>query len=137
MTWDLFADEPAAEPREEALAPGAVLLRGWARDQGPALLDVVSDVLRQAPLRHMTTPGGFEMSVAMTNCGSAGWITDRSGYRYGPLDPLSGRPWPPLPAAARAACDGCGRAGGVCRICGRRLSHQSVRAGKPDVAPPG
>ena len=112
MTWDLFPDEPAAEQAEEALAPGAVLLRGWARDQGPALLEAVSEVIRQAPLRHMTTPGGFQMSVAMTNCGAAGWITDRSGYRYGPLDPLSGRPWPPLPGPlARLATDAAAKAG--------------------------
>lgn len=97
MTWDLFADEPVSGPAEEALAPGAVLLRGWAREQGPVLLEAVSEVIRQAPLRHMTTPGGFQMSVAMTNCGAVGWITDRSGYRYGHLDPLSGRAWPPMP----------------------------------------
>jgi alkylated DNA repair protein (DNA oxidative demethylase) len=112
MTWDLFADEPAAEQCEEALAPGAALLRGWARDQGPALLEAVSEVIRQSPLRHMTTPGGIQMSVAMTNCGAAGWITDRSGYRYGPLDPLSGRPWPPLPGPlARLATDAAAKAG--------------------------
>ena len=112
MTWDLFADEPAAEQCEEALAPGAALLRGWARDQGPALLEAVSEVIRQSPLRHMTTPGGFQMSVAMTNCGAAGWITDRSGYRYGAQDPLSGRAWPEMPpvlatlASRTAACAG-------------------------------
>jgi alkylated DNA repair protein (DNA oxidative demethylase) len=98
MTWDLFPDEPAVEQAEEALAPGAVLLRGWARPQAPELLEAVSAVIRQAPLRVMTTPGGFQMSVAMTNCGTAGWITDRSGYRYGARDPLSGQPWPPIPA---------------------------------------
>jgi alkylated DNA repair protein (DNA oxidative demethylase) len=47
----------------------------------------------------MATPGGFRMSVAMTNCGSAGWITDRKGYRYDALDPDSGLPWPALPTA--------------------------------------
>jgi alkylated DNA repair protein (DNA oxidative demethylase) len=97
MTLDLFPDVPAAEPTEAALAPGAVLLRRWARSHGPALLETLSEVIRQSPLRHMTTPGGFQMSVAMTNCGAAGWITDRSGYRYGSLDPLNGRPWPPMP----------------------------------------
>ena len=81
MTLDLFPDEPGVEQSEEALAPGAVLLRGWARAQGPELIEAASEVIRQAPLRVMTTPGGFQMSVAMTNCGAAGWITDRSGYR--------------------------------------------------------
>jgi DNA oxidative demethylase len=109
MTRDLFPDEPAAEQADETLAPGALLLRGLARSQAPALLEAVSEVIRQSPLRQMTTPGGFQMSVAMTNCGAAGWITDRSGYRYGALDPLSGRPWPLMPvvlsslAAAAAA----------------------------------
>ena len=106
MTSDLFPDEPAVEQTEEALAPGAVVLRGWARAQESALVEAVSEVVRQAPLRIMTTPGGYRMSVAMTNCGSAGWITDRSGYRYGALDPLSGRPWPAMPAVlARLAAE--------------------------------
>jgi alkylated DNA repair protein (DNA oxidative demethylase) len=47
----------------------------------------------------MVTPGGFVMSVAMTNCGAAGWVTDRSGYRYDALDPESGKPWPSMPAS--------------------------------------
>ena len=112
MTWDLFADEPVAQQAEEALAPGAVLLRGWARDDGPALLEAISAVIRQSPLRHMITPGGFQMSVAMTNCGAAGWITDRTGYRYGPLDPLSGQPWPAMPALlAQLATDAAAQAG--------------------------
>jgi len=113
MTWDLFADEPGVQA-DEALTPGAVLLRGWARTQGAELLEAVSEVIRQSPLRFMSTPGGYRMSVAMTNCGAAGWITDRSGYRYGALDPLSGRSWPAMPplfstlaaaAAARAGFD--------------------------------
>jgi DNA oxidative demethylase len=48
--------------------------------------------------------------VAMTNCGQAGWVTDRSGYRYDARDPESGRPWPAMPAvfadlAVRAAAE--------------------------------
>ena len=97
MTLNLFPDEPVVEPQEQAIAPGATLLRGAALAQAVALLDAVEAVTRQSPLRHMSTPGGFRMSVAMTNCGAAGWITDRSGYRYGALDPLSGRPWPLMP----------------------------------------
>src|SRR5579863_1920072 len=92
-TLNLFPDEPAVEPPEQAIAPGATLLRGAALAQGAALLEAVDAVTRQSPLRHMITPGGFRMSVAMTNCGAAGWITDRSGYRYGAQDPLTGRPW--------------------------------------------
>ncbi len=97
MTLNLFPDEPVVEPREQAIAPGATLLRGAAREQGVTLLEAVEAVVRESPFRHMITPGGFRMSVAMTNCGAAGWITDRSGYRYGPLDPTTGRPWPDLP----------------------------------------
>ena len=104
---DLFAGAgPGAE--YERLAEGAVLLRGFALAEAPALAAAVDDVAAISPFRHMTTPGGFRMSVAMTNCGEAGWITDRSGYRYSREDPLTGRPWPAMPAifpalAARSA----------------------------------
>jgi len=81
------------------LGAGAVLLSGFALPGAAALLAEVRRVAAMAPFRHMATPGGFRMSVAMTNCGSAGWITDRKGYRYGSLDPDSGLPWPALPTA--------------------------------------
>jgi len=38
------------------------------------------------------------MSVAMTNCGPVGWVSDRKGYRYSPIDPETGRPWPEMPS---------------------------------------
>jgi DNA oxidative demethylase len=97
MTLDMFPDEPAVEPGDEPIAPGAVLLRGLAQSSGPALLEAVRAVTSQSPFRFMSTPGGFQMSVAMTNCGVAGWITDRTGYRYDSIDPLTGRPWPAMP----------------------------------------
>jgi alkylated DNA repair protein (DNA oxidative demethylase) len=81
----------------EALAPGAVLLRGRALAIDEELLATIETVAAEAPFRHMVTPGGFEMSVAMTNCGAAGWITDRKSYRYTADDPESGRPWPAMP----------------------------------------
>ncbi|HTS52176.1 MAG TPA: DNA oxidative demethylase AlkB, partial [Burkholderiales bacterium] len=96
----------------EPLGPGATVLRGFATPYEVALLASVQDVTTHAALRHMVTPGGFRMSVAMTNCGALGWVTDRSGYRYDPIDPESGKPWPPMPAsfsrlaAAAAACVG-------------------------------
>jgi alkylated DNA repair protein (DNA oxidative demethylase) len=104
MTPGLFADEI----RDIALAPGAALLAGFARSQERALIEAVGEVVSAAPFRHMSTPGGHLMSVAMTNCGALGWVTDRSGYRYDPRDPVTGRPWPPMPEAffdlgARAA----------------------------------
>jgi len=86
----------------ELLCVGAVLLRGFARTSGVALLDGVREVVEQAPLRQMITPGGLRMSVAMTNCGSLGWVSDRAGYRYAALDPASGLRWPAMPAAFAA-----------------------------------
>jgi alkylated DNA repair protein (DNA oxidative demethylase) len=93
---DLFT-----EPRE-AMAPGAVLLRGFALPRETELLAAIETVAAEAPFRHMMTPGGYTMSVAMTTCGSAGWVTDRKGYRYSRTDPLSGKPWPAMPASFRA-----------------------------------
>jgi len=81
------------------LAPGAALLPGAAMDEEAQILHDLDDVLVQAPPRHMLTPGGLRMSVAMSNCGRLGWVSDRSGYRYQQSDPESGRPWPPLPAS--------------------------------------
>lgn len=84
-------------PRRLVLAEGAVLLGGFASAWEARLLAAVERVVAMAPFRHMLTPGGFRMSVAMTNCGAAGWVTDRTGYRYDPLDPQTGRPWPAMP----------------------------------------
>jgi alkylated DNA repair protein (DNA oxidative demethylase) len=91
------------EPIEavERIGEGAVVLRGFARDQAAALIAAIDEIATAAPFRNMVTPGGFRMSVAMTNCGRAGWITDRTGYRYEPTDPMTGRPWPALPALFR------------------------------------
>ena len=84
------------------MAEGAVLLRGFAL---PLEADLIADlraIVEQAPFRHMVTPGGHQMSVAMTNCGSVGWVTDRTGYRYDGVDPESGKPWPAMPPSFRA-----------------------------------
>lgn len=86
----------------EHMATGAVLLRGRALAGERDLLAGIAAVAAQAPFRHMRTPGGFEMSVAMTSCGEAGWVTDRRGYRYARQDPDSGAPWPPMPGAFAA-----------------------------------
>jgi alkylated DNA repair protein (DNA oxidative demethylase) len=118
------------------LAPGAVLLRAFAASQDAALLTALQEVVGRSPLRRMTTPGGYRMSVAMTNCGECGWTTDESGYRYGAVDPSTARRWPPLPrifgdlaAAAAAAAGFAGFAPDACLISryqpGARLSlHQ-------------
>ena len=80
------------------MAEGAVLLRGHARPLENDLLAALRDIVVQAPFRRMVTPGGHQMSVAMTNCGPLGWTTDRSGYRYVQDDPETGRPWPAMPS---------------------------------------
>src|SRR6266700_7549985 len=84
------------------MAERAVLLRGFARLVEGDLIAALRDVAEQAPFRHMLTPGGHQMSVAMTNCGSVGWVTDRSGYRYDGADPESAKPWPAMPPSFRA-----------------------------------
>jgi DNA oxidative demethylase len=81
------------------MAEGAVLLRGFARPCESELIAALHAIEAQAPFRHMQTPGGHQMSVAMINCGAFGWVTDRSGYRYDGNDPLSGQPWPAMPPA--------------------------------------
>ncbi|HEY2012464.1 MAG TPA: DNA oxidative demethylase AlkB [Bryobacteraceae bacterium] len=98
---------PLCEPLEE----GAVVLRGFATRELPVLVEEVERIAQAAPFRHLVTPGGYTMSVAMTNCGRVGWVSDRSGYRYDPVDPDTGKPWPAIPAAlldlaVRAAAKG-------------------------------
>jgi len=100
LTTDLFDDLPVVVTTEP-LAPGALLLRGFAREADAALLQAIAELTRQSPFRHLVTPGGRTMSVAMSNCGALGWVSDRSGYRYDALDPLSGQPWPAMPAILR------------------------------------
>jgi alkylated DNA repair protein (DNA oxidative demethylase) len=97
MTLNLFDHISDIEPRKEDLAQGAFLLRGFALANEASLLDALRNVATRAPFRHMNTPGGYRMSVAMTNCGALGWVTDRTGYRYDPIDPESGQPWPAMP----------------------------------------
>jgi alkylated DNA repair protein (DNA oxidative demethylase) len=101
LTADLFEAVSDARPSREVMADGAVLLRGFVRPHEAELLAALREVVEQAPFRRMFTPGGHQMSVAMTNCGSAGWVTDRSGYRYDGIDPESGRAWPAMPAPFR------------------------------------
>jgi DNA oxidative demethylase len=96
---DLFGPIVPLTPPREVMAEGALLLRGAALPFETDILTAIQAITAMSPFRHMVTPGGFVMSVAMTNCGAAGWVTDRSGYRYDALDPESGKPWPPMPAS--------------------------------------
>ena len=107
MIGDLFEHER----RRISLGPGASLLTGYALLWESELVQAIEEVAAAAPFRHMSVPGGKQMSVAMTSCGAVGWVTDRSGYRYVECDPESGLPWPPLPEvfanlAAGAATQG-------------------------------
>ncbi len=95
-TLDLFADNQANH--REQIGPEAYVLRGFALPLVPQLLQAIEELQHVSPFRHMVTPGGFTMSVALTNCGALGWTTDRRGYRYSSIDPLSGQPWPAMPA---------------------------------------
>lgn len=112
ITLDLFADaEPEQQPRREQIGEQSYVLRGFALPWLDRLLPALEAVLAAAPFRQMVTPGGFTMSAAMSSCGTWGWTTDRSGYRYTHHDPVTGLNWPPMPevffqlaqAAAREA----------------------------------
>lgn len=118
MTLDLFGGDDPAQQGRVTIGPQSVVLRGFALPTVDALLAGVDDVTAQAPFRHMETPGGYTMSVALTNCGELGWTTDARGYRYSRIDPVSGHPWPAMPQAFR------------------QLAQDAAReAGFPDFAP--
>ncbi|AWM92475.1 DNA oxidative demethylase AlkB [Pseudomonas sp. 31-12] len=111
-TFDLFADaEPEQKPRREQIGEQSYVLRGFALQWIDQLLPALEAILTAAPFRQMATPGGFTMSVALSSCGTWGWTTDRSGYKYTRNDPQTGQPWPAMPdvffelaqAAAREA----------------------------------
>lgn len=112
MIDDLFAAAEHQQRWEEQLAPGALLLRGFALDGEAPLLAALRAVLAAAPLRRLSTPGGRRLSVASSNCGALGWISDAAGYRYSRCDPCSARPWPALPEPfAELAAQAAARAG--------------------------
>lgn len=88
-----------------SLAPGLVLHPGYLdRAAQAALLAALRELIAAAPLFTPRMPRtGKPFSVRMTNCGPLGWVSDRDGYRYQPRHPETGAPWPPMPAALRAA----------------------------------
>lgn len=111
---DLFADTP---PWHEPLAPGAIILRRRALADAESLMAGIEQVIGQSPLRQMVTPGGYTMSVAMSNCGEVGWTTDRRGYLYSPIDPQTGARWPAMPAAFLTLAQRCASEAGYDRFC--------------------
>jgi alkylated DNA repair protein (DNA oxidative demethylase) len=97
-TLDLFASLPPEPPRAVQIGTHAWVLTGFALPYVDRLLQALASIEAQAPFRQMITPGGFTMSVGLTNCGALGWTTDRHGYRYATHDPESRQPWPSMPA---------------------------------------
>jgi DNA oxidative demethylase len=80
--------------------PGFRFVPGFLdRPAQEALLAALRAVLASAPAYTPRMPkSGKPLSVRMSNCGPLGWVTDEAGYRYQPLHPETGRPWPPMPA---------------------------------------
>lgn len=109
-TLPLF-EIPEAE-RHQRLGPGTWLLHGFALACVPELVAALAAIEAASPFRHLVTPGGFTMSVAMTNTGALGWTSDRRGYRYSAIDPQTGQAWPAMPAVfARLASEAAAAAG--------------------------
>lgn len=112
-TFDLFADAESEQlPRREQIGEQSCVLRGFALPWLDRLLPALEAVLAAAPLRQMVTPGGFIMSAAMSSCGTWGWTTDRSGYRYTRNDPQTDAPWPAMPAVLLALAQAAAREAG-------------------------
>jgi alkylated DNA repair protein (DNA oxidative demethylase) len=97
MAATLFETVPEPRLSQEVLGPGTAILNGFALEVEVELVSALKAIVERAPFRHMVTPGGFRMSVAMTNCGALGWVTDRTGYRYDEIDPETGFQWPAMP----------------------------------------
>jgi alkylated DNA repair protein (DNA oxidative demethylase) len=110
---DRLLDLPDTRPVREQITDGAYLLRGAALDDATALLTAIEQIKTAAPFRHLETPGGYRMSVAMTNCGKIGWVSDRRGYRYTTHDPMSRQPWPPMPSVFSALAGRAARTAGI------------------------
>ncbi len=146
MNLDLFDSNELPTSADELLAPGAAVLRGFATGAAAELLEGIRLVTASAPFRHLVTPGGFTMSVAMTNCGEAGWVSDRTGYRYDRIDrraasvgrrcrclSLRWRKLPPPGLASRRSSRMC--ASSIATAPGTRLSLHQDRDEKGYVDP--
>ena len=101
MNASLFEMGSPASLSRDILGVGTAFLACFALDTQDELLLSLNCIAERSPFRNMVTPGGYRMSVAMTNCGPLGWVTDRSGYRYDAIDPEMNRPWPMMPLPFR------------------------------------
>jgi alkylated DNA repair protein (DNA oxidative demethylase) len=101
MNTSLFELGSPAPLSKDILGAGTAFLAGFALHTQDELLLSLKCIAERSPFRNMVTPGGYRMSVAMTNCGPLGWVTDRSGYRYDAIDPEMNRPWPMMPLPFR------------------------------------
>ena len=105
MGTPLFDNQPLPALPKDLLGSGTAVLAGFALDREAELRSSLMLVVSKSPFRNMITPGGFRMSVAMSNCGSLGWVTDRTGYRYSEIDPETTHPWPEMPQAFRTLAE--------------------------------
>lgn len=113
---DLFSILPPQQTTEP-IADGAVILRGFAVATAAQLIMQIETIATLAPFRQMVTPGGYQMSVAMTSCGTLGWVTDRKGYRYAPQDPQTTAPWPDMPGIFQVLTQEAATAAGFAGFC--------------------
>lgn len=118
MIRDLFADDESLPQQwQETLCPGAMILRGYAADMAEQIFREIGCLTDVSPFRHLVTPGGHTMSVSMTSCGALGWMSDELGYRYTPVDPLTGRPWPAMPVFFRLLAENAAATAGYTGFC--------------------
>lgn len=109
-TINLFDAEPLCGVQN--ISSHALVLRNFALDGMPGLLDALRSVLRAAPFRTVITPGGHSMSVKLSGCGALGWVSDANGYRYSAVNPDTGKAWPAMPAALEALASRAAQAAG-------------------------
>ncbi len=98
QTTDIFSSLEDLAQTPIDLPAGTHYLKGFACKYAPELIVAIKKITTYSPFRQIVTPGGKKMSVTITNCGTYGWISDRYGYRYSTVDPLSHQHWLALPS---------------------------------------
>ena len=112
MNLDLFDLSNNGESWIETITDDAVVLRQYLVNRSDELAEAIKTIEAKAPFRHMKTAGGFTMSAAITGCGDYGWISDRQGYRYSKVDPVTAQPWPEMPEVLKTIGKECARKAG-------------------------